>query len=579
MTSNRLLVAALDFGTTFSGYAFSTTAENKENPLKIQSNQAWTTGGRSLLSLKTPTCLLLDKDKKFVSFGFEAEDVYSDLLMDNVADDYYFFQRFKMKLHENSDLSMSTMIEDVTGKSVNALEVFSKSISALKNHLMKTLETQKADITPEEIQWVLTVPAIWSDTAKQFMRSAAEQAGIPGGQLKIALEPEAASLYCQHLPLDKLTGAETGFSVTKTGTRYMVIDVGGGTVDITVHEKLDGGKLKELYKASGGACGGTAVDSKFIHSAFIKVVGKPVMTELAEQYPGSYLDLYREFETVKRTVTPVREGKVNLTIPIVAINKVMDDMGESFKDALMSSPVAGKIALLGDKLRIDAEMMKEIIFGEVLKDIVNHVRDILKRPETNGVTILLLVGGFSESPMVQDAIRKAFPNKRVVIPNEPGLSVLKGAVLFGHKPETIASRIMRYSYGVDTMPSFDITKHRNDKKVTIAGEDHCLNVFSEFMAAGTSVPVGHTELAAYTTTTPFQSAMKLKIYCSTEKSPNYTDDDCCTMMGRMDITVPNPTAEERNLIVMYSFGDTELKVTAMEAKSKEPCVADFNLLK
>lgn len=41
------------------------------------------------------------------------------------------------------------------------------------------------------------------------------------------------------------------------GMRYMVVDCGGGTVDITVHEMEKEGLLRELYKATGGAYGGT----------------------------------------------------------------------------------------------------------------------------------------------------------------------------------------------------------------------------------------------------------------------------------------------------------------------------------
>jgi hypothetical protein len=33
--------------------------------------------------------------------------------------------------------------------------------------------------------------------------------------------------------------------------------------------------------------------------------------------------------------------------------------------------------------------------------------------------------------MVQEAVKKAFPSQRVIVPEDPGLSVLKGAVLFG----------------------------------------------------------------------------------------------------------------------------------------------------
>lgn len=66
------------------------------------------------------------------------------------------------------------MLEDITGKSINALDVFALSIEALKNHLIAALETQGTGVKPSEIRWVLTVPAIWTDNAKQFMRKSAE---------------------------------------------------------------------------------------------------------------------------------------------------------------------------------------------------------------------------------------------------------------------------------------------------------------------------------------------------------------------------------------------------------------------
>jgi hypothetical protein len=44
---------------------------------------------------------LLDKEKKFVAFGYEAENQYAELVMEKEHDDYYFFHRFKMNLHNN----------------------------------------------------------------------------------------------------------------------------------------------------------------------------------------------------------------------------------------------------------------------------------------------------------------------------------------------------------------------------------------------------------------------------------------------------------------------------------------------
>ena len=95
------MVAALDFGTTYSGYAFSMLHEFKENPLKIHANQAWNSGGRALLSLKTPTCLLLDRNKQLVAFGYDAENQYADIVMDGKQHEFYYFHRFKMNLHNN----------------------------------------------------------------------------------------------------------------------------------------------------------------------------------------------------------------------------------------------------------------------------------------------------------------------------------------------------------------------------------------------------------------------------------------------------------------------------------------------
>ena len=99
--SDYVMVAAIDFGTTYSGYAFSTISNFKLDPLKIHANQAWNAEGRQLLSLKTPTCLLLDGRKQIVSFGYEAENDYAKLALDDKHHDHYHFSRFKMRLYND----------------------------------------------------------------------------------------------------------------------------------------------------------------------------------------------------------------------------------------------------------------------------------------------------------------------------------------------------------------------------------------------------------------------------------------------------------------------------------------------
>ena len=62
-----------------------------------------------------------------------------------------------------------------TGKKIKALKVFTEAIRFLKNHFLEKLEHRNSEnnITVSDIRWVLTVPAIWNEAAKHFMREAA----------------------------------------------------------------------------------------------------------------------------------------------------------------------------------------------------------------------------------------------------------------------------------------------------------------------------------------------------------------------------------------------------------------------
>lgn len=92
--------AALDIGTTYSGYAFSYRHEYKESPLTIHAND-WQNASQGQMHAKTPTCLLLHKDKTLHSFGNMARQAYSEFCLDGTHKQYYFFWNFKMKLHQN----------------------------------------------------------------------------------------------------------------------------------------------------------------------------------------------------------------------------------------------------------------------------------------------------------------------------------------------------------------------------------------------------------------------------------------------------------------------------------------------
>ncbi|GLD68507.1 heat shock 70 kDa protein 12A-like protein [Lates japonicus] len=189
-------IIAIDFGTAYSGYAFSLTPRDKEiDPVLKRWGKE-----HGLDTPKTPTCILFSEDEKFSKFGYEAKTAYINMRGED-ATKHYFFEAFKMALYGKT-LNKDVTIKAANGKSMKALKVFTEALQYLKEDALETIaaNTVGTKFIASDFTWVLTVPAIWDPSTKQFMREAATQAGI----------------------------------VTK-GTET------GGTIDITVHEVLDGG--------------------------------------------------------------------------------------------------------------------------------------------------------------------------------------------------------------------------------------------------------------------------------------------------------------------------------------------------
>lgn len=94
------VVGAIDIGTSFSGYASSTREMFKFNPLEIRNIPRWIVTGVGYI-FKTETCILMAQDGNVVALGDEAKDIYADFLEHGKADEYRFFDRFKMLLYNN----------------------------------------------------------------------------------------------------------------------------------------------------------------------------------------------------------------------------------------------------------------------------------------------------------------------------------------------------------------------------------------------------------------------------------------------------------------------------------------------
>ena len=211
------------------------------------------------------------------------------------------------------------------------------------------------------------------------------------------------------------------------------------------------------------------------------------------------------------------------------------------------------------------------------------VKDVLRKPAAKNVPLLLLVGlvgGFAECPLVQVAMKKNFPNKRIIIPEEAGLSVLKGAVFFGHKPDYIASRVMRFSYETDVITLFDPDKHEQDRKYTCKFTDNirCHGVFGEIIKQNKSVARGTKISRRYYTAKPNQRKMYVNMYASKKEKPTYVDEDGCVLIGTSEIEILFPSEEERVVSVEYIFGNTEISMTATDELHKTKCEATYKLI-
>jgi hypothetical protein len=109
-------------------------------------------------------------------------------------------------------------------------------------------------------------------------------------------------------------------------------------------------------------------NNDFMTSASTLILS-PRSAILLEEDPLAYLDLLREFETVKRRIETDTTSKVSIRIPHTTINSLCEShQSVSLNSKIQSSPFASKIALRGDKMRVDADVMKSLFDKTYLDD-------------------------------------------------------------------------------------------------------------------------------------------------------------------------------------------------------------------
>ncbi|KAH3832465.1 hypothetical protein DPMN_105753 [Dreissena polymorpha] len=393
------------------------------------------------------------------------------------------------------------------------------------------------------------------------MRLAAEQAGISSDKLSVALEPEAASLYCRHPPV--LCDGPSGIFTFQTGKKYLVLDAGGGTIDITVHEVCAGGNLKEIHRASGGDWGGTKIDGAFIN--FLEhIAGNTAMQRFKDETMEDYLELLRDFEIKKRDIDVASKTKVTIKVPSSLFDLVQEMTQLSIRDKLASSSYGKQVSLTGNKVRLDADVMRSF-FSATLTQIITHTSDLLEKPDCIGVEAIMMVGGFSESKLLQEIFKMTFTQLKIIVPPEAGLAVLKGAVIYGHCPTAITERISKYTYGVASRVDFNEKIHPMSKRsVSEDGSIQCVNIFAIIVREGDKLVVGgaHKE-KSFTVPSECKKSVVVSIFSSRDRNVKFITDLGCKPVGTLEVPLAG-RGTDRLVTVRMLFGGTEIIVECVE---------------
>ena len=285
-------VIAIDFGTGESGYAIVANSSNPNTKPIIEVFNPCDDNDQ-----KTPTAILFDNNNNFVDFGSNAIRRYAEIV-DN-GNTALLFQNYKISLYH-----MQSEANSMDGRSMPLITVISETLKYIANCALNKLSEQVGEtLHKEKIRWILTVPALWNEEHKLFMRKAAVRAGIINDEnsfnLLLCLEPEGASIQVREDSEETLKNKITKNSI------IVVLDCGGGTVDITINKMLCEPNEKFLSNEVLSSTGGCEWGSKYVDENFEKFLKEFLGEKLFAVYQKNAsmkIDILDAFELLKKKI-------------------------------------------------------------------------------------------------------------------------------------------------------------------------------------------------------------------------------------------------------------------------------------
>ncbi|MBQ9781329.1 MAG: molecular chaperone DnaK, partial [Clostridia bacterium] len=312
-----------------------------------------------------------------------------------------------------------------------------RTISSIKRHMGTNYKVSidGKNLTPQEIsamilqkmksdaeaylgttvtQAVITVPAYFTDAQRQATQDAGKIAGLE--VLRIINEPTAAALA---YGLDK-----------DNNQRVLVFDLGGGTFDVSLLEIADG-VFEVLATAGNNRLGGDDFDQRVINW----------MAEKFQRENG--VDLRNDKMVMQRLKDAAEKAKIELS------GMTQTDINLPFITATAAGPLHFEATLTRAEFdRITADLV-EATMGptrQVIRDAGIGVEKIDK---------VLLVGGSSRIPAVQEAVKKYLGKEpfKGINPDECVAigAAIQGGVLGGDVKDLLLLDVTPLSLGIETM--------------------------------------------------------------------------------------------------------------------------------
>ncbi|KAF8469761.1 hypothetical protein BDZ91DRAFT_720982 [Kalaharituber pfeilii] len=434
MSAQQKIVVGIDFGTTYSGVAWA----DSTSPQDINPIRQWPAAVGKQDNDKVPSEMVYLPDGTF-KWGFQTSE-------QSVRKEAKILQYMKLLLDPSQ--AKNFLLGDPLGltKTRAALPENKKPVDAVADYL-RAVKTHALNVLSSHfgtdfwkvfsIEYHLTVPAVWSESAKALTLKAANDAGLgSANDLILIAEPEAAALYC-------LTDLYPG--LLKVGDTFVVADCGGGTVDLVSYKVLEREPKFEVKEVAvgGGLCGSVFLNRRF--EAFIrKRLGTTIVDQMVRK-GRPYRLMMKEFdEGLKRRFKDCDEQEV-MDCPVPGL---LDNAETGIEDGF---------------LEIHREEMRDI-FEPVIQEVLQLIQKQVDSVYLSGhsvVSAILLVGGFGSSPYLYKRVKEhVLPTSgvsgdiKVLQPANAWSAVARGAVVCGLQSVNIRSRQVRRNYGVSFRSPF-----------------------------------------------------------------------------------------------------------------------------